>query len=66
LANQGRFDPSVLSKIAHPEQFPAILSPLLQLFLRLPVAHFYFDTMLKQNGANDQRIAQPLSPEEQV
>lgn len=60
LASAGRFDPAVLAKIAHPEQFPAILGPVFKVFLRLPVAHSYFDAMLKQNGAYERRFAQPF------
>ncbi len=60
LAAAGRFDPAILSKIAHPEAFPPILGPVFQVFLRLPVAHFYFDAMLKQNGAYQRRFARPF------
>ncbi|GAB4485507.1 MAG: hypothetical protein Fur0016_12020 [Anaerolineales bacterium] len=51
MASEERFAPAVLPKIAHPERFPAILGPVFKIFLRLPVAHSYFDNMLKQNGA---------------
>jgi hypothetical protein len=60
LAAEGRFDPAILPKIAHPEAFPAILGPVFKLFLRLPIAHSYFDNMLKQNGAYERRFAQPF------
>jgi hypothetical protein len=60
LASAGRFDPAVLAKIAHPEQFPALLGPVFKVFLRLPIAHSYFDDMLKQNGAYERRFAQPF------
>lgn len=61
LAAQGRLDPAILAKVAHPERFPAILGPVFQVFLRLPVAHSYFDAMLKQNGAYERRFARPFS-----
>jgi multimeric flavodoxin WrbA len=61
LASGSCFDPSVLSKIAHPERFPAILWPVFQIFLRLPIAHSYFDGMLKKNGAYGQRFARPFA-----
>lgn len=61
LATQGRFDPAILAKIAHPERFPAILGPVLQVFLRLPVAHWYFDDMLKKNGVYERRFARPFT-----
>ena len=60
LAAEGRFDPVILSKIADPERFPAILGPVFKIFLRLPVAHSYFDDMLKKNGAFEERFAQPF------
>ncbi|MFO7585001.1 MAG: NAD(P)H-dependent oxidoreductase [Anaerolineales bacterium] len=60
LAAKGRFDPAILPKIAHPEQFPAILGPVFRLFLRLPISHSYFDNMLKQNGAYERRFARPF------
>jgi multimeric flavodoxin WrbA len=61
LAGSGRFDPLVLKSIASPEQFPAILSPLFHLFIRLPVAHSYFDNMLKENGVYERRFARPFA-----
>lgn len=60
LASAGRFDPAILSKIAHPEAFPAILGPVFRVFLRLPIAHSYFDNMLKHNGAYERRFARPF------
>lgn len=60
LASEGRFAPQILSRIAHPEAFPAVLGPVFKLFLRLPIAHSYFDNMLKQNGAYERRFARPL------
>jgi len=60
LAANGCFDPSISKKIAHPERFPAILGPFFQVFLRLPIAHFYFDNMLKENHAYEQRFARPF------
>jgi hypothetical protein len=61
LAANGQFDPANLKAIAHPERFPALLGPLFQIFLRLPVAHAYFDDMLKQNQVYEQRFAQPFA-----
>jgi NAD(P)H-dependent FMN reductase len=61
LAANGQFDPVNLKAIAHPERFPALLGPLFQIILRLPVAHAYFDNMLKQNQAYQQRFAQPFA-----
>ncbi len=63
LAAGGRLDPARLEKIARPERFPAILGPVFRIILRLPVAHSYFDNMLKQNGAYEQRFARPFMEE---
>jgi len=61
LAKSGRFDPVALKAIAHPEKFPTILGPIFRIFVRLPVAHSYFDDMLKKNGAYEQRFARPFA-----
>lgn len=61
LARSGRLDAAVLARIAAPERFPFYLGPVFQVFLRLPPAHAYFDSMLKQNGAYARRFAQPLA-----
>jgi len=60
LAGEGYFDPQILARIAAPERYPAVLDPLFRIFLRLPIAHTYFDNMLKSNGAYQQRFARPL------
>ena len=60
LAAQGWLDPVILQAVAKPERFPSILGPFFQIFLRLPVAHSYFDSMLKENGAYELRLARPL------
>jgi multimeric flavodoxin WrbA len=60
LASEGRFDAEILAAMAKPERYPAILGPVLRLFLRLPIAHSYFDNQLKENGAYEQRFAQPF------
>ena len=61
LAREGRLNPQILAQIAAPERFPLYLWPVFQVFLRLPVAHFYFDDMLKKNGAYDGRFARPFA-----
>ncbi len=60
LASEGRLNPVVLEEIAHPERYSRWLGPIFQVFLRLPIAHIYFDNMLKQNGMYAQRFARPL------
>ncbi|MBI4731257.1 MAG: flavodoxin family protein [Chloroflexi bacterium] len=60
FAREGRLDPEVLARIASPERYPAYLGPVYQVFLRLPIAHSYFDNMLKKNDAYEQRFAHPF------
>lgn len=61
LAHEGRLNPQVLAKIAHPERFPFYLGPVFEIFVRLPMAHGYFDDMLKKNGAYERRFARPFA-----
>jgi NAD(P)H-dependent FMN reductase len=60
LANQGRFDPEKLARLAKPEQYPAIVVPVMKLLLRLPIAQSYWNNQLKKNGVYDQRFARPF------
>jgi hypothetical protein len=61
LAANGRLEPEILALLAHPESYPTILWPVFQVFLRLPIAHAYFDNMLKKNGAYERRFARPFA-----
>jgi hypothetical protein len=61
LAREGRLDPQVLARIAAPERYPLYLWPVFQVFLRLPIAHFYFDEMLKKNGVYERRSVRPFA-----
>jgi multimeric flavodoxin WrbA len=63
LAAAGRFDPEIQRRIAQPERFPAFLGPVFKIFVKLPVAHGYFDDMLKKNGAYERRFDRPFQPE---
>jgi hypothetical protein len=60
LARDGRLDTQILASIAVPERFPLYMWPVFQVFLRLPVAHSYFDDMLKKNGAFERRFTRPF------
>lgn len=53
-----------LASIAKPENFPKVLAPVFKLFLHLPIAHSYFDGMLKQNGVYERRFDQPFVEQE--
>jgi multimeric flavodoxin WrbA len=61
FARQGRLDPVILTRLARPERFPLYLEPVFEIFLRLPVAHSYFDGMLKKNGAFEKRFSRPFA-----
>lgn len=61
LAAGRPFTSSILKAISKPESFPAIMGPVFQVLLRLPMAHGYFDNMLKKNDAYEQRFAQPFT-----
>lgn len=61
LTKNGNFDVAALTAIANPEQFPLVMTPILRFFLRLSIAHSYFDGMLKQNGAFEKRFARPFA-----
>jgi len=56
----GKLDPGILKKIAKPERFPVILNPIYRFFLRLPIAHGYFDRMLHENNAYEKRNDRPF------
>jgi multimeric flavodoxin WrbA len=57
----GQLDPVLVRSLARPERYPAFLAPIYKLFVRLPIASFYWDGMLKQNGAYEKRFARPYS-----
>jgi NAD(P)H-dependent FMN reductase len=60
LAREGRFDPENLTRLAKPERYPAIITPLAWLALRLPMLQGYWNNQLKKNDAYDQRFARPF------
>jgi len=64
LANGVKLDRVTLTNIAKPESFPRELAPVFQLFVHLPLAHSYFDNMLKENGVFDKRFNQPFLKDE--
>jgi hypothetical protein len=61
LATEGRLNPETLARVAIPERFPAIISPIFKLILRLPSSQAYFNDMLKKNGAYERRFARPFA-----
>ena len=60
LANGEQLNPATLAAVAKPERFPKFLAPIFQLFIHLPVAHSYFDAMLKKNGVYERRFERPF------
>lgn len=60
LAEGKPFNSLILRSIAKPERFPLFLDPVYKIFLRLPLAHSYFDRMLNKNDAYEKRFDQPF------
>lgn len=60
LANGESLNPATLTSIAKPESFPKVFAPVFKLFLKLPIAHSYFDGMLKTNSVYDKRFDRPF------
>ncbi|MCD4803223.1 MAG: NAD(P)H-dependent oxidoreductase [Anaerolineales bacterium] len=60
FASSGQLDSAILKEIAKPECYPLALNPVFRLFLRLPIAHGYFDSMLKENDAFERRFDVPF------
>lgn len=60
LAQTGSLSPEKLRKLAKPERFPKIISPLFKLVLSLPLMQSYWNNQLKKNGAFENRFARPF------
>lgn len=59
FAETGQFEPGLLRKLAKPERFSPLLSPVLKLVSKMSFASYYWDRQLKQNEAYEQRFARP-------
>ncbi len=59
LSQSGQLNPELLPIVAGVERYSIFLGPIFRLFLRLPMANFYWDTQLKDNGVYEERFAQP-------
>lgn len=58
----GRFDEQLIHKLAQPESFPKLIVPLLKLLLiKIGLANFYWNPMLKKNNAFKKRFAKPYA-----
>ena len=62
LARDGRFSAELLSAVGRTERFSAAQILLLKAVYKLPISQFYFNSMLKKNGAWDRRFARPYDP----
>ena len=59
FAQYGQLDPNLLQSVAGVERYPAMLGPVFKIFLRMPIASWYWDSQLKRNGVYENRYAQP-------
>jgi len=60
----GRFDEQLIHKLAQPESFPELIVPLLKLLLiKIGLANFYWNPLLKKNSAFEKRFAKPYVDE---
>ena len=57
----GQLDPLLLRGLAKPERYPAYMTPVFKILLKLPAAQFYWNGQLKQNGAYERRFDRPLA-----
>jgi multimeric flavodoxin WrbA len=55
----GQFDSTLVRQLAKPERFPRVLAPAYKLMLRTKAATSYWDNQLEENGAYENRFAQP-------
>lgn len=63
FAQNGSLDADVLKAIAGVEHYPSYLAPIFRIFLRTPLASWYWDSMLKDNRAYEERFAKPYVTE---
>jgi hypothetical protein len=59
LSAFGTWDDELLKEVAGIERYPSIFAPFFKVFTRLPIASWYWDSQLKENGVYDQRFARP-------
>jgi hypothetical protein len=61
FSRDGKLDPDLLSDVAGVERYHPLLGPVFKVFLRTSTASWHWDTQLKQNGAYEERFAQPYA-----
>ena len=59
LTQQGQLDSNLLLAVAGVERYHPLLAPLFKLFTHTPIASWYWDNQLKENGVYEQRFARP-------
>ncbi len=59
FAQTGQLNPDLLPTVAGVERYHRILAPIFKLFVRLPIASWYWDSQLKENGVYEERFARP-------
>ncbi len=62
LARDGRFSASELKAVAGTEHFSPVALRLTGWVFKLPVTQFYWNGMLRENGAWERRFAAPYGP----
>jgi hypothetical protein len=62
LAREGRFGAAELKAVAGIERFSPFAAKLASLACRIPAIQFYWNGMLKKNGAWTRRFAAPYAP----
>ena len=62
LAREGRFSTEELRAVAGVERMSVLTLALARLAVHLPIANFYWNGMLKKNGAWQRRFAAPYAP----
>jgi hypothetical protein len=62
LARDGRFGAEELKAVAGIERFSPFAARLVSIMCKVPAIQFYWNGMLKKNGAWDRRFAAPYGP----
>jgi len=61
LVGDGRFDPEVLKRVSGPERLSPTMVRVMTLAAKAPVTEFYWNGLLKKNGAWDRRFDAPYA-----
>jgi hypothetical protein len=61
FGRSGAFDPGILKALARPERLSLAMRVLYRLLNLIGLGRFYWDWMLKKNGAYERRFARPYA-----